>query len=230
MQNRRERREGRLGYESTDQRLGDDIAISRRSPNRDGDRRKESAFMANPPHKDPPRPPRYDPVTKLNLPNYNVASLNGWPETRTAYLRGELAMRQVRTELENDGVSTLEGRARTLSALRNALRSWTRDLMHNRDDAQRLIAKEQNKSFGALVARAIDEKGLSGDAIYDDIIETSTQSRPEINGEINRDDPPALPPVWPSFPIWGQPNPPPTPPPAPPPPPPRKPPGGTHYI
>jgi hypothetical protein len=162
-------------------------------------------------HIRPPRPPRSDPVKQLGLPNYNVGSLNGWPETRTAYLRGELAMREVRTRLENEG-GPLEERARMLSALRNALRSWSRDLMHNRADAERLTVKEPNLSFGALVARAIDEKGLSGDAIYDEIIETSTQSRPEVNGEINRDDPPALPPVWPSFPIWGQPTPPPTPP------------------
>jgi hypothetical protein len=166
-------------------------------------------------HIHPPRPPLYDPVTELNLPNYNVASLNGWPETRTAYLRGELAMREVRTRLENDGVSSLEERARKLSALRNALRSWSRDLMHNRADAERLTVKETNLSFGALVARAIDEKGLSGDAIYNEIIETSTQSRPVVNGEIKPDDPPALPRVWPSFPIWGQPTPPPKPPPKP---------------
>ena len=90
--------------------------------------------------------------------------------------------------------------------------------MHNRADAERLTTKEQNLSFAALVARAIDEKKLSGDAIYDDIIETSTQSRPVINGEIDPDNPPDLPTVWPPFPIWGQPNPPPIPPPTPPPP------------
>lgn len=169
--------------------------------------------MATPPHIDPPRPPLYDPVTVLNLPNYNVGSLNGWPETRTVYLRGELAILQVRSRLESEG-GDLEVRARTLSALRNTLRTWTRDLMHNRADAQLLIAKEQNSSFGALVARAIDDKGLSGDAIYNDIIETSTQSRPVVNGEIDPKNPPALPTVWPSFPIWGQPtDPPPKPPP-----------------
>lgn len=86
---------------------------------------------------DPPRPPLYDPVEELQLPNYNVGSLNTWPQTRIAYLHGELAMQRVNATLIRAGVNA-EQRARRVFDLRNALRSWTRDLMHNRTDAEGL--------------------------------------------------------------------------------------------
>jgi hypothetical protein len=159
--------------------------------------------MANPPHIDPPRPPLYDPVTQLGLPNYNVASLNN-RETRIVYLRGELEMRRVSATLRAAELD-LEKHARRMFALRNAIRSWTRDLMHNRADAECLASREQNSTFEALFAEKRAEVD-SDDEAYEAMIESSTKSRPVANGEIDPDNPPPLPPVWPSFPIWGQPS------------------------
>jgi hypothetical protein len=160
--------------------------------------------MANPPHIDPPRPPLYEPVKHLKLPNYNLGSLNGIPETRTAYLRGELEMRQFHTTLLGQQLSAQE-RARAMCALRNAIRSWTRDLMHNRADAELLTRYEQNLSFDALFAQKRAEVNTDDEA-YEAMIVSATKSRPSVNGEIDPNNPPALWPVWPSFPIWGQPT------------------------
>lgn len=160
--------------------------------------------MNNPTYKhDPPRPPLYDPVEELRLPNYNLASLNSWPETRTAYLRGELEMRRINATLIRAGV-TAGQRARRMFALRNALRSWTRDLMHNRADAEWLTRYEQNLSFDALFAKKRAEVNTDDEA-YEAMIVSATKSRPVANGDIDPNNPPALWPVWPSFPIWGQP-------------------------
>lgn len=152
---------------------------------------------------DPPRPPLYDPVDELKLPNYNLGSLNSWPQTRIAYLHGELRMRRINATLVGARVSA-EQRARRMFDLRNALRSWTRDLMHNRSDAEWLTRYEENLSFDALLARK-KAAGLTDDEAYEAIIESSTKSRPVANGSLDPDNPLPLSPVWPSFPIWGQP-------------------------
>jgi hypothetical protein len=159
---------------------------------------------------DPPRPPLDDPVEELQLPNYNVGSLNTWPQTRIAYLHGELAMQRVNATLIRAGVNA-EQRARRMFDLRNALRSWTRDLMHNRTDAEGLTLHEQNPSFAALFAKkkakalTDDGKVLTDDEAYEAMIKSSTESRPVANGPLDPKNPPPLSPVWPSFPIWGQP-------------------------
>lgn len=177
----------------------------------------EVAFMVNPPHIDPPRPPLYEPVTELQLSNYNVASLNN-RETRVVYLRGELEMRRVSATLRAAGLD-VRLHARRMFDLRNAIRSWTRDLMHNRADAECLTSREQNRSFDDLFAEKRATVSTDDEA-YELMIASSTTSRPVANGQIDPNNPPPLPPVWPSFPIWGQPSfpcPPPRRPPTPPP-------------
>ena len=111
-------------------------------------------------------------------------------------------MRRLNTTLIAEGLSA-EARARKMCYLRNTLRSWTRDLMHNRGDAEYLTRYEQNSSFDRLVARH-EAEGRTGEAAYEAIIESSTKSRPAMNGEIDPNNPPPLSPVWPAFPIWGQ--------------------------
>ena len=157
-------------------------------------------------HQHVPRPPLPDPVTQLNLPNYNLGSLDD-RETRTVYIHGELEMRRLNERLMGEGVSA-EQRARRMCDLRNALRSWTRDLMLDRAYAEELTQYEKNLSFDGLVTRN-QTKRLTGDEVYNAIIESSTRSRPEPNKDLNIDPekPPSLPPVWPSHPIWGLPTP-----------------------
>jgi len=92
-----------------------------------------------------------DPVGKLGLPNYNPGSLSA-EETRTVYTQGELRMRELNEQLAEQGLST-EERAKIMFEQRNALRSWTRDLMSNRALADQLNATEPNLTFGDLVAK-----------------------------------------------------------------------------
>ncbi|MCV7168397.1 hypothetical protein H7I41_00525 [Mycobacterium manitobense] len=126
--------------------------------------------------------------------HYGLGTLSE-AETRTVYLQFELRMRTVAAQLLDEGVS-LESRARILSELRRSLRSWTRALMRNRELADYLTAAEPNVSFEELVERK-RKKGFQGDAIYQDIIDSSTRSRATVNENlgVNPEKPPPLPPM-----------------------------------
>lgn len=95
-------------------------------------------------------------------------------ETGAVYSQFELGMRALNEQMTRDGVS-IEDRAETLSGLRGSLRAWTRELMENRPAAEWLSANESNPSFEDLVAR-YEGKGLSGDAVYQAIIDGATHS------------------------------------------------------
>jgi hypothetical protein len=126
--------------------------------------------------------------------HYGLGTLSE-AETRTVYLQFELRMRTVAAQLLDEGVS-LESRARILSELRRSLRGWTRALMRNRELADYLTAAEPNVSFEELVERK-RKKGFQGDAIYQDIIDSSTRSRATVNENlgVNPEKPPPLPPM-----------------------------------
>ncbi|BBX30398.1 hypothetical protein [Mycolicibacterium alvei] len=130
----------------------------------------------------------------LGLPRYNGGTLSD-AETRTVYLHGELQMRRLNEELVRRGVSA-EDRARIMFEQRNKLRSWSRELMSDRQLADYLNANERNLTFDELVAKN-QARGLSGDALYNAIVESSTRSRPSVNDSlgIDPDNPPPLPPV-----------------------------------
>ncbi|MFV8048816.1 toxin glutamine deamidase domain-containing protein [Mycobacterium sp. 48b] len=95
-------------------------------------------------------------------------------ETGAVYSQFELGLRALNEQMVRDGVSA-EDRARTLAGLRSSLRAWTRELMENRPAADWLSANESNPSFEDLVAR-YERKGLSGDAVYEAIIDGATHS------------------------------------------------------
>ncbi|MGV0781624.1 toxin glutamine deamidase domain-containing protein [Mycolicibacterium sp. XJ775] len=118
--------------------------------------------------------PVADPLGRLGLPDHEPATL---PEGQaiTAFADGELRLRALNEQLERDGV-TVEDRARQLAEARNALRNWAYGLMGNQVAAQWLAANTSNPTFEDLVTRNA-ERGLTGDAIYEAIIETSTHSR-----------------------------------------------------
>lgn len=130
----------------------------------------------------------------LGLPRYSGGTLSD-EETRTVYLHGELRMRQLNEELIRRGVSA-EKRAHIMFEQRNKLRSWARQLMSDRQLAEYLNANERNLTFEDLVAKN-QARGLSGDALYDAIVESSTRSRPSVNNSLGIDpnNPPPLPPV-----------------------------------
>jgi hypothetical protein len=136
--------------------------------------------------------PLFHPVTALGLPDYSAASLTD-EETRLVYIHGELRMQTRHEELVDNGLG-VEERARTMWALRCALRTWTRTLMSNTVAAEWLEANEPNRSFDDFVA-LYKRRSLIGDAVYGAIIASSTKSRPIVDDKngINREDLPRLP-------------------------------------
>lgn len=136
---------------------------------------------------DPPLP-----VSDLGLPRYDGGSLSP-VEARTVYAHGELRMRQLNDRLIAEGL-TPEQRAKIMFEQRNALRSWTRALMSDRDLAEQVTAQNPNLTWEDLIARN-QSKGLQGDDLYNAIIDSSTHSRPSVNDALGVDpeNPPPLP-------------------------------------
>ncbi|WP_133258955.1 hypothetical protein [Mycolicibacter senuensis] len=148
---------------------------------------------APPPHLPPSEP---DPVGKLGLPDYNPGSLSG-EEARAVYAQGELRMRDLNEQLIRQGLSP-EERARIMFDQRNSLRSWVRDLMSNREKATEITEKNPNYTWDDIVAQR-KARGLSGNDLYDSIIESSTRSRASVNeaAGVDPEHPPPLPPIRP---------------------------------
>jgi hypothetical protein len=138
-----------------------------------------------------------DPVSQLNLPNYNPGTLSP-DETRTVYLQGEQRMRQLNEQLMQQGISP-EQRAKMMFDLRNQLRSWTRGLMSDRGLAGQLDSTDPNLTLDQLVAKN-HAKGLTGNDVWNSIIDSSTRSRGSVNATLGIDPakPPELPPVRPA--------------------------------
>lgn len=136
----------------------------------------------------------------LGLPDYNPGSLS-WVETRTVYIHGELRLEKREEELLAMGMS-LEETARILSEERNALRSWTRELMSDRREAARLNSENPNLSWDQLVAK-YQARGFTGDRLYREIMDAAKRSRASVNKKLSIDprNPPPLPPVLPSSPV-----------------------------
>ncbi len=115
-----------------------------------------------------------DPLMRLGVAARTPGTLS-MAEATTLFSDGELRMRELNEQLIREGVSA-EERARQLSELRNSLRTWTYQLMSNRDAAEFLSRNTTNPTFEDLVARNT-ERGLTGDAIYEAIVDTSIRSR-----------------------------------------------------
>ncbi|MCP3812082.1 hypothetical protein NLX62_07065, partial [Mycobacteriaceae bacterium Msp059] len=115
-----------------------------------------------------------DPVRVLGLPDHASGTLSEG-QAIAAFSEGEARMRDLDDRLIHDGVSA-EERARQLSELRNSLRTWAYDLMSNREAAEFLSRSTVNPTFEHLVAGNA-ERGLTGDAIFEAIIDSSTHSR-----------------------------------------------------
>ncbi|OCB52241.1 hypothetical protein A5722_28650 [Mycobacterium vulneris] len=115
-----------------------------------------------------------DPIRALGLPDHASGTLSEG-QSIAAFSQGEARMRELNDQLAEAGVST-EERARRLSELRNSLRAWAYDLMSNREAAEFLARATVNPTFEDLVARNA-ERGLTGDAIFEAIIDSSTHSR-----------------------------------------------------
>ncbi|WP_073694056.1 alpha/beta hydrolase [Mycobacterium sp. ST-F2] len=130
----------------------------------------------------------------LDLPAYHPGSLSDI-EVRSVYLNGEQRMAALDESLRNQGVDA-EARARTMFEARNELRSWARELMSDRDGADRLTRENPNHSWDDIVAK-YRERGLDGDDLYHTIAERSMASRPSVNQQLGLDPdrPPPLPPM-----------------------------------
>jgi RHS repeat-associated protein len=118
-----------------------------------------------------------DPLGLVGLRNTDppLGSLSD-VEARCWYLREE-----TKICCQIDRSKSLKKQARQASILRNQARIRTRLLMQNRDKAKELNQADPNLTFKKLVVYKKKKKGLDGNAIYQDILDTSTKSRNSVN-------------------------------------------------
>jgi filamentous hemagglutinin len=64
---------------------------------------------------------------------------------------------------------------------RNELRTEARDLMADRAEATRLMREEPNRTLWEIVRHKYKNKGLTGDALWQDILDSARKSRSNIN-------------------------------------------------
>jgi hypothetical protein len=74
----------------------------------------------------------------------------------------------------------IEEQARQAVALRNMFRTLARELMANRDLATSLDVTDPNPTWDQIVMKYANQ-GLTGDELYQEIIEAAQRSRPEVN-------------------------------------------------
>lgn len=110
------------------------------------------------------------------------------------YTHGELRMQELEHRWASEGMP-IEERARRMFEVRNDLREWARTLMADHDGAARLNATEKMMTWEQLVEKTTN-RGFAGDRVFQEIIESSTRSRPSVNAQLGIDphSPPPLPP------------------------------------
>ena len=74
----------------------------------------------------------------------------------------------------------LEQQARQAFDLRNQYRTQTRELMSDRQLAESLYRTDPNLTWEQVIQKQIG-KGLSGDDVYKEILESSQRSRTSVN-------------------------------------------------
>ena len=114
--------------------------------------------------KNPPKPP---PPPKLGTLSNE--------EARRWYLDQEAKIPDL-----NDRTKSPEQQARQAFKLRNQIRIEARELMADRELADHLNATKPNLTWEQVVSK-YSERGLSGDALWHAIMESSTRSNPAVN-------------------------------------------------
>ena len=74
----------------------------------------------------------------------------------------------------------LEHQARQAFELRNSFRTKARELMHDRIAAEKLYMTDPNLTWEEIINKQI-AKGLQGDDIYKEILQSSQRSRKSVN-------------------------------------------------
>jgi filamentous hemagglutinin len=82
---------------------------------------------------------------------------------------------------------TLEKQAKQAFDLRNLFRTMARDLIADRDLAEKLLLEDPNLTWDQVIQKAVD-KGYTGDEIYRYIIDSSQRSRPSVNKDLGLSD------------------------------------------
>ncbi len=130
---------------------------------------------------------------ELGLPGYPDGTLTA-TQVRNVYAYGEKQMAELNQRLINEGMSP-EMRAKTLFATRNALRSWSRDLMADRGLAAALNANEKNMTWEDITEK-YSGQGLKGEDVWNKITESSMSSRASVNAQLGvNPNAPELPPI-----------------------------------
>ncbi|MCL2400899.1 MAG: hypothetical protein FWC91_14305, partial [Defluviitaleaceae bacterium] len=139
----------------------DNVTLNRRTPH------NQSAYSTEAWHNHLQNQYGADNVTRhTNLSDF---------EARQWYLNQEA---QIRNML--DTTSPLQQQANQAYNLRNQFRTQARDLMANRSAAEILSITEPNMTWAQVIAK-YQGKGLSGDALWQEIINASTRSRVSVN-------------------------------------------------
>ena len=113
-------------------------------------------------------------ITNAKLDDLEDASLSNL-DARKWYLRQETTIPG-----RIDKNLSLEDQAKQAFEWRNRIRTRARELMMDRKTAEGLNITDPNQTWEQMVQKKMD-RGLSGDAIYQAILESSTHSRPEVN-------------------------------------------------
>ena len=78
---------------------------------------------------------------------------------------------------------TLEQQARQAFLLRNEFRTVARELMADRAAAEELYLTRPNLTWDAVIKKYSSD-GLSGDALYQAIIDASQRTNPDVNSAL----------------------------------------------
>jgi hypothetical protein len=81
----------------------------------------------------------------------------------------------------------LRERAMKAFEVRNQIRTKARDLMKDRTEAARLMREEPNMSLSDIVRHKYQNKGLTGDDLWKDILDSSRKSRTSLNKSLGLD-------------------------------------------
>ncbi|MCL2327691.1 MAG: hypothetical protein FWC39_04165 [Bacteroidetes bacterium] len=115
-------------------------------------------------------------AVKLNLPANPTAGSLTLYEARVWYSWQKATIKDML-----DKTKSLEEQAIQAFTMRNEIKTTTRDIMKDRDIADFLNKSEPNKTWEDIVTNTTVNKGLSGNAVWEEIIESSMRGRAAVD-------------------------------------------------
>jgi len=113
-------------------------------------------------------------LSGAELPSLALGNLSDL-EARLWYLEQETKIPDLIS-----GYATMEEKARAAFDFRNQIRTQARDAMSNRNVAEQLFGTKPNMTWEQIIEK-YSSQGLSGDALYQEIIKASQRSNSLVN-------------------------------------------------